>query len=131
MSMALKRFIQDYLIGAGVEYPASKATQLATLLADEGFALPKTLPERMRDAADTMEEARKHLGKGYSPEYKFDIETLRSHADRFEFEAAVKGPLIALIASRSAALTPGGAEYIAENIIEKFNLTPKETANVG
>lgn len=47
----------------------------------------KSLPERMREAANTMEEARKRLPPGYSrEEYRFDIETLRSFADKFEFE---------------------------------------------
>lgn len=83
---------------------------------------PAPIWERMRAAADTMIEARTLLPKrGYSPEYRWDIETLRSFADQWEADAAkvkLTGELSELVGDWS----------LAEAILREYDVVRKEAA---
>jgi hypothetical protein len=84
---------------------------------------PEFIWDRMRAAADTMETARLFLPKGYSPEYQWDIETLRSFADKWEADAAnirLRNKLMEFL--ESAVTSP---YHVAEELLRNYDITPK------
>ena len=82
----------------------------------------KSLPERMREAAQTMEEARKRLPRGYSPEYEFDITTLRSWANVFENEDIVKDDILTLLRFHTNVSCDVYAERFATAFLKKYEI---------
>lgn len=84
----------------------------------------KTLPERMREAAKTMEEARRRLPlEGYSSAYDFDIDTLHLFANKWEEEDNIRNAVRNYFIN--GGMIKGTADRAAERLLENFDVSLK------